>query len=181
MRALTRKKAGEIAKSLELEPANRAVVEVWLSLWDGDGLPSRDKLSPFKFKAFLPDILVFDVVPDRSVTVRLAGTRFLTILGTELTGMDWIASAPPDYRAERLEIISDIARGGIGIGHRRIDMTLGESYVCQEVMLPFAPSTEGAASQVVTHVNWQADKFLQIKSARQATGTPMDFKVVPLA
>lgn len=181
MCALSSNTAAKIVASLELEPANRAVADVWLSLWDAGALPSRDRLSPFKFKAFLPGILVFDVVPDHSVTIRLAGTRFSTILGTELTGMDWIASAPADYRAQRLKIISEIARGGIGVGHRRIGMTLGESYICEEIMLPFAPAQAGAPFQVLTHVNWQADKFLQIKSARQATGTPLDFKVYPFA
>ncbi|MGZ5999481.1 MAG: hypothetical protein ACXWLC_08845, partial [Rhizomicrobium sp.] len=89
-------------------------------------------------------------------------------------------SAPDGYRSERLKIFSTIAEGAIGIGHRRIEMSLGDGFVSEEILLPFAPCCAGAPSQVLTHVNWKSEHFLQVKSVEQATGDPLDFKVVTL-
>ncbi|MGZ5934277.1 MAG: hypothetical protein ACXWLV_06170, partial [Rhizomicrobium sp.] len=68
---MNKTRAAETVSTLDIESSNRAVADVWLSLWTADALPARDKLSPFNFKAFLPGIIVFDVVPNTSVTVRL--------------------------------------------------------------------------------------------------------------
>jgi hypothetical protein len=79
---------------LDLTPANREVVETWLSLWRGNELPDRRQLNPADLKRNLSHLAMFDVVPGVSVTVRLAGTTFGALLGMELTGQDWIALAP---------------------------------------------------------------------------------------
>ncbi|HEY0105831.1 MAG TPA: PAS domain-containing protein, partial [Rhizomicrobium sp.] len=115
--------AERLAAGLEMREAHRALLDHWLSLWPGDALPSRALLSPAKLKYYLPSLLLFDTVPDRSVTIRLAGTRILRTLKTELTGQDWIALAPKSYRAERLRLFSRMARGAFGLGHRRIPLT----------------------------------------------------------
>ena len=180
MSVLNKTRAAETVSTLDIESSNRAVADVWLSLWTADALPARDKLTPFNFKAFLPSIIVFDVVPNTSVTVRLAGTRFAPILGAELTGIDWLASAPDGYRAERLRIFSTIAEGAIGVGHRRTEMSLGGDIVSEEILLPFTPCCAGAPSQVLTHINWKSEHFLQVKSVEQAAGDPLDFKIVAL-
>ena len=164
---------------LDLEPHNRALAELWLSLWSGDGLPPRSAISPSRLKPYLSGLILFDVVPDTSVTIRLAGTRYRHVLGAELTGKDWLALSPPDYRPKRLAIFSAVARGTMVVAHRRVQMTMGEDYISQEILLPFA-AVPGATPAVLAHVNFQPMQFLEIKSLAQVTADPMDFEMIAL-
>jgi hypothetical protein len=179
--ALSHAVAVSAVTELGLATANRALAEHWLSLWPGDALPPRAAFHPAKLKPFLASMLLFNVVPGLGVTVRLAGTGFAHILKTELTGADWIAAAPDDHRARRLEIFSTIARGAICVAHRRIAMSVGEDYISEEIMLPFAAEPGSTVQTVMVHVNFRPEQFLQIKSIKQVTGDPIDFRIVTLA
>jgi len=178
--AFNKDAAARTIAELGLEEANRTLAAHWLSLWRGDALPPRAALSPAKIKPFLPNMVMLDVVPEARVTVRLAGTAVTKALGLELTGQDWVALAPKSYRAERLRILSNVARGAIGTGHRRIPMALAGDYICEEILLPFAPEPSGA-HPVLVHVNWKPQYMLRIESPGQAIGNPLDFRVVALA
>jgi hypothetical protein len=128
-------------------------------------------------KRFLTKLMILDVVPDQGVTIRLAGTGLTAVLEMELSGKDWIALAPEHYRQERLRIFSDIARGALGVGHRRVDLLNDEVMICEEVILPLARNPSGAIS-VIVHVNTQLPRLTAIKSATHALGDPLDFKVI---
>jgi hypothetical protein len=179
-RGFDRARAREIIARLKLEATNRAVADYWLSLWEGDALPPRTKFNPARIKQFLRGLVLFDVVPDEGVTIRLAGTGFAFLLGTELTGKDWIAMAPEGYRAERLRIFSVIARGAVGVGHRRIDLYEGTNFLSEEILLPFAAAPGANNQQVLTRLNWPDNYFIKIKSAEQAAGIPLSFETIPL-
>jgi hypothetical protein len=58
-------------------------------------------------------------------------------------------------------------------------MTVGDDYVSEEILLPFAPEP-GGCSPVLVHVNFKPEHFLKIKSMAQVTGDPIDYKLVPL-
>ena len=180
MRPLDKDSAARAIDGLALEPGNRTLAQYWLSLWRGDALPPRAALSPAQMKRFLPLILLLDTVPEKSVTIRLAGTHYRKALGTELTGQDWIALAPPAYRAERLRIFSEIARGAVGVGHRHVPLTYDPDYVCEEIVLPFAADDDGS-SPVLVHVNWRRESYAQARSVPQALGDPLDFRLCALA
>lgn len=177
--AFNKSAARRMIAGLGLEEANRALAEHWLSLWPGDALPPRAALSPAKIKPFLPNMVMLEVVPQTRVTIRLAGTAVTKALGMELTGQDWVALAPKSYRAERLRILSTVARGAIGIGHRRIQMALAGDYTCEEILLPFAPEPSGAYP-VLVHINWKPEYLLRIESPGQAIGNPVDFRMIAL-
>jgi hypothetical protein len=180
MTSFDRDAATRLIARTDLELPNRAVAEHWLSLWRADGLPPRGRLKPERLRQHLPTILLLDTVPGKSVTVRLAGTTFRRVLGTELTGVDWSAMAPEPYQVERLQIISRIAEGGIGIGHRRVPMRGDGDYVCEEILLPFAAEGD-LPPLVMVHVNWRPEYLSVVESGEQAMGAPIDFKVLPLA
>ncbi len=177
--AVNKGAARRMLAGLGLEEANRALADHWLALWPGDALPPRAALSPAKIKPFLPNMVMLDVVPGARVTVRLAGTAVTKALGLELTGQDWLALAPRSYRAERLRILSKVARGAIGTGHRRIVMALAGDYTCEEILLPFAAEPSGA-HPVLVHINWKPEYLLRIESPGQAIGMPLDFRVLAL-
>jgi hypothetical protein len=149
-------RAQDVVAKLKLEESNRALAENWLSLWDGDALPPRANFNPARMKPFLPNLIMFNVRPDVSVTVRLAGTAFHHFLDAELTGRDWIALAPESHRATRLKLFSTIARGALLVAHRRIEMTVGDDYISEEILLPFAPEANGT-SPVIVHVNFKPE------------------------
>jgi hypothetical protein len=164
---------------LALAPSNAELARHWLSLWPGDELPLRAAFRPAKLKPYLPNLLLFNVVPDASVTVRLAGTGFRHILGTELTGKDWIALAPESYRATRLGLFSAVARGAVVVAHRRVALNDGADQISEEILLPFAPEADGA-SPVLVHVDWKPQQFLRIQSVAQVVADPLDWKLVKL-
>jgi hypothetical protein len=171
--------AADIVSRLVLEERNREFVHHWLSLWDGDALPPWANFSPAKLKPFLPSILLFEVVPDNRVTVRLAGTGYRYILKTDPTGRDWIAAAPESHRATRLQVFSAVARGAILIAHRRISMLSGADHISEEILLPFAQEPKGYVP-VLVHVNFRPEQFAEVKSIAQVTGDPLDYKLIPL-
>lgn len=166
-------------EALQLERSNGELAMRWLALWQGNALPPRESFRPANFKAFLPTVGLFNVVPDVGVTVRLSGTRFAHILGQDMTGEDWIAAAPQSHRAARLKIYSEIARGAILIDHRRLATTEGKDYVSEVMVLPFAPDAHGV-SPVLMHANLPADRYLKLKSMSQAMAEPENFRLVPL-
>lgn len=180
MPALSKSVAEAAIAGLDLETSNAALAAHWLALWQGDALPARAAFNPSRLKPFLSSLMLFDVVPDVGITVRLAGTGYRHILGAELTGKDWIAEAPESHRAMRLKLFSQIARGAVLAAHRRIAMTVGEDYRSEEILLPFAREASGA-HPVLAHVNFKPEQFLKIKSMAQVTGDPLDWKMLPLA
>lgn len=172
--------AENIIAGLGLEPSNRTFADHWLSLWDGDGLPPRERFSPAKLKSYLPGILLFNVVPDRGVTVRLAGTGYRYVMQKDPTGTDWIAAAPENHRAARLNAFSSIARGAVLVAHRRVAMLDGGDFISEEILLPFAPEANGM-STVLCRVNFGENQFLRVRSLPQVTGNTLDVKLVPFA
>ncbi|MBS0273746.1 MAG: PAS domain-containing protein [Proteobacteria bacterium] len=177
MSAFSKAAVEEIISGLNLEESNRVFAAHWLSLWEGDALPPGARFSPAKLKAFLPGLLKFDVVPDRRVTVRLAGTGYSNLLQKDPTGSDWIAAAPQDHRATRLRTFSAIARGAVLVAHRRVAMLHGDGMISEEILLPFAPETNGAVA-VLGRVNFTPAQFMRVRSIAQVTGDPLDHTLV---
>lgn len=177
MTGFCRRTAARTLAGLTLEDANRALAEYWLSLWPGDALPPRAALNPAKLKAFLPNIVLFNVVPDVSVQVRLSGTHVETIMGASLGGADWIALAGPERAAVRLAMFGVLARGAMLVDHRHAAMAVGEPAVLEEIILPFAPDPDGV-SPVLAHVNLSAQQYLKIARVKNVLSEPLDHQVV---
>ena len=178
MASFSKAAVADIIAGLNLEESNRVFAAHWLSLWDGDMLPSSRKFNPSGLKTFLPGLLKFEVVPDRRVTVRLAGTGYAYVFKTDPTGSDWIEAAPVTHRANRLKVFSAIARGAILVAHRRVGMLSSEDFVSEEVFVPFAPDPGGAVP-VLGRVNFTPSQFVRIRSIAQVTGDPLDHALVP--
>ena len=174
----SRRAVERIIAGLNLEESNRVLAEHWLSLWDGDALPPRAKFNPARLKSYLPSVLMFDVVPDRSVKVRLAGTGYRYVLDRDPTGEDWIDAAPEKQRATRLRSFSAIARGAVLVAHRRVAMLHDGEHISEEILLPFAPDAGGTVT-VLGRVNFKAEEFRHIKSMPQILGDPLDVILVP--
>lgn len=170
-----------ILADLDLAPSNRQLADYWLSLCDEGRIPSRTMIKPSALRSLLPNLILFDVVPDQSVTVRLAGTTFGAVLGVDLTGRDWVAMAPENYRARRLSIFSDIATGAIGHGIRFVELDYPRDYSCEEFMLPFRAEAGTGTCAVVCHVDWNLKSdFMPFRSREQVMGAALAFETIPL-
>jgi hypothetical protein len=167
---------------LEFAPSNRQLVDYWLSLCQDDKLPDRSAFRPADVRPLLANLVIYDVVPGKSVTVRLAGTTFNIALGLELKGRDWVKLAPENHRPQRLRGFTDIAMGAIGRGLRRVEMLPTGYYTFEGIMLPCHADRNSDVHPVVGHIDWNPGReFVKIKSPEQALGAPLvSFEVIPL-
>ena len=179
MGAFNKSAVTRIISDLKLFGGNQAMAEHWLSLWQGDALASRTAFSPHGLEAYLPNLLLFDIVPDRKVTVRLAGTRYRRLLGRELQGIDWIADAPQSHRATRLHNLSSVARGAILVARRRSTMRIGGENFNEEIVLPFAAGPDGVTA-VLAHVIWPFDSLVTPESIVEIDPATPNFKLISL-
>jgi hypothetical protein len=164
---------------LGLSAANKSLANYWLSLWRGDALPERSQFRPNKIRALLPNLLMFDVVPDKSVTVRLAGTGLRYILGEDITGRNWLELTRVHHRPTRLRNLSAVARGAVMSARRRVTMVAGDDHINEEIVLPFARDEDGQ-SQVVAHAVWGLDRGTLATDIRNIEDDTSNFRLVPI-
>jgi hypothetical protein len=140
-------------------PEGERLAQYWLSLWRGDELPLRADFQPRRVADLLPNIVIFDVVPEKSVHCRLAGSFIVEGAGRDITGCDWLALTKPEERSERLKRFSDVARGAIGRGIRQVRRASGNEQSCEEIMLPFRDLGANGSRQVLSYIGWQPTVF----------------------
>lgn len=168
-------------KPLRISQASRQIVDYWLSLADDGELPVRAAFDPTAASELLRGCGLFDVVPGKSVTCRIAGTVFKLVLGQKLAGADWLAMTPPRHRAQRLVRYSAVAQGAIGVGRRLVGAEGREPQRVEEMMLPFAGTGEDGATPVLVHTDWrpEGDEWFGV-DATFALTLAEDFFLVPL-
>lgn len=148
--------ARQILSQIDFSSRCQQIADYWLSIWDGDLLPSRSCINPAMIKALLPGVIIFEVVPDASVAVGLSGTDFQSALKSELTAADWLHRTPLKDRAKRLQIFSQIARGAIGFNRwcfTHAVQGVGVA-ICEKLLLPLRPDKNEAAICVLGFVDW---------------------------
>jgi hypothetical protein len=166
---------------LGLTGRNRRLAVYWLSLWDGDRMPTRAQFQPGAVRALLPSIGIFSVNPGVSAHCRLAGTELTRAIGHDLTGRSWQDYTPPEEWKQRLERNSAIATGGIGIGVRFIRDSHGELERLTELQLPFADTAEDGTRQILFHLDWRVPRLAERPiPAREGLSIADEFYVVPL-
>jgi hypothetical protein len=146
-------------EELGIAGRNRMLAVYWLSLWDGDSLPSRAQFQPGAVRDLLPGIGIFLVRPGVSAHCRLAGTAITRALGRDLTGRNWQDYTPQPEWKLRLERNSAIATGSVGIGIRSGEDALGHPERVVELQLPFADRAEDGTHQILFHLDWRAPQF----------------------
>lgn len=165
-----------------LTPHCQQVADYWLSLWQDDELCLRENFQPAKLGVLLRNIALLDVVPDTSVRVRLAGTGLNTMLDMELTGADWLALATDARKADRLRLISAIARGAIAIGTRTVELICEQRHTFPELLLPFRQPSNDKPVQVLYFADWFPDnpKALVASHDQSTSGAPVSYAITRL-
>ncbi len=152
----TKTNAQHILSERSLSPRTQRIAEYWLSLWYDDNLPARGAINPSQIKDLLPGVILFQVVPNLAVRVRMAGTDFCTLLRRELTGADWLQATPQADRAIRLDVFSDVARGAVGFSQWRFSRPWHGTVSCEKLLLPLAPEPGLPGMPILGFVDWTA-------------------------
>jgi hypothetical protein len=156
MSATAKSDAEDAIERMNLGAANRLLAGYWLSLWDGDALPRRERFDPARVSSLMSSLLLFDVVPDNEVTVRMAGSDVERLSGRDFNGCDWVAAAPTRLRGMRVRNLTAVARGAVLSARRRMRMSIGSDRFNEELVLPFAANDDGLCP-VVAYADWQLD------------------------
>lgn len=177
---MTKAAAEDAVERLNLGAANRLLAGYWLSLWQGNALPRREQFDPSLVKPLLPNLMLFDVVPENKVTVQLAGSDVKRITGQDFNGVDWVGWVPVRYRGMRMRNLTAVARGAVMTCHRRMQMTVGNDRFNEELVLPFAINDDGLCP-VVAHPDWRLDPVTTVGVPVIIEHCARDHKVVTFA
>ena len=158
MRGMTKAAAEDVMERFSLGAANRLMAGRWLSLWQGNDLPQYEQFNFTGLSELVPNIMLFDVLPEAQVTIRKAGIDVCRILREDLDGTDWVKRAPLRNRRLYMRNFSAVARGAAIVGRRRISMAFGGPRFNEELMLPFARRADGTCP-VIGHVDWKMDRL----------------------
>jgi hypothetical protein len=96
----------------------QATTRMLFSYWDGlrgeRAAPERGEIEPGEIRHILADTFILELDPDRTATIRLAGTRFCALFGGELKGRRleslWPEQAAREVRRS-LDIVVDETAG----------------------------------------------------------------------
>jgi hypothetical protein len=174
---ITKAAAEDAIERFSLGAANRLLAGHWLSLWQGDDLPHYEQFNLAGFGPFIPNMLLFDVLPERRVTVRKAGSDVCTVLHRNLEGVDWVTLASLRYRNMFMRNFAAVAGGAAMRGRRILTMTDGSSRIDEELVLPFAPRADGICP-VLGYVDWKMDRHLTLTSISEIPNVAGD-KILP--
>jgi hypothetical protein len=154
---ITKDAAERAIEKLSLSDKNRAFAGYWLSLWQGNELPRPERFDLARLPTLTPGVMVFDVLPDRSITVRSAGIDICRAVGQRLNGIDWITHAAVRNRGLRIRNFTGVAEGSVLIGRRPFLLAGGSLRINEELALPLAADADGA-STVIAYTDWKTDE-----------------------
>ena len=157
LQKITKDTAESAIEKLSLGEKNTAFVGYWLSLWRGDELPRFETFDMARLPALAPMMVLFDVVPERSVIVRSAGSEVCRAVGRQLAGLDWIAYAAARNQKLRMQNMSEVANGSVLLARRPFSLATGTPRANEELVLPFAPNADGV-TPVVACTDWKIDE-----------------------
>jgi hypothetical protein len=166
-------------RAFPLSPQNRRLIDYWLSLWDGDELPHRDRFRPNALRELLPGLAVFEIGDRPEILCRLAGSSIVVGLGIDPTGKDILALTPEPMRATRLERFRLIAQGAVGHAFNQIDTRTSQQIDVEAVMVPFR--TDSLARQLVGHTTWRVPtRDSSASELAQGIALPLEFQMISL-
>lgn len=138
----------QVLESLGLAPGSQQFADQWLSAWDGCHLPSDEAFD----RALSADIRRFTVFseynPRGGIPIRFVGEEIKRLARADLTGQDYVESAPPETRGERMRrVLAAVSGAIIRVTHQLTLKTGGEQFV-ETVSLPLRERENGLTTMV---------------------------------
>ncbi|MBT5194373.1 MAG: PAS domain-containing protein [Rhodospirillaceae bacterium] len=126
----------------------RAFVEAWQKWRGSDLVPRRAQVRLDDIAPQLPWLSLLEVKSKAEAIYRLSGSLIDETLGINLTGKNFIETAPPEQRALRGERTWAVATAPCGsLFQIPIEYTSGRRLPSEIISLPVAPDDPGAAMQ----------------------------------
>jgi len=170
----------EMIEQAGLAPRTQKIFEYWLSLWEGDELPKLSRFRPEDVPQLAANILIFNVVPDKSVTIRSAGDSFTRSSSGWRLGTDWLTTAPPRARDSRLRRFTASARGAIVRGIPEAILKSEHAYFYEAVHFPFRSEDDGV-TPVMVYIDWEPPNNENMPvPANERANLPIVTEIFPL-
>ena len=141
------------ADLMGLAPRCQKFIELWLAGWTGKDLPQPGSFPGVGAEDLEPLVMITLLGRGASARVSFMGQTLKRVTGLDLTGMDWIALAPPELRRERLRRANTIGAGAILRTTRQVMLNSKKPYFFESVSVPLCPDAEGHVP-LVHFVDW---------------------------
>jgi hypothetical protein len=153
-------------------PANRSILEYWLSLRRDDALPLRTDFDLKHIRPSLPKLSLMQIWPEERLVCRLSGTALVRMIGRDLTGCDVIANTAPEFRRERMARYVNCMDGFVHRSVRTLQGASGDPVRNECLILPFGDIREDGSRQALLAADWFAARGDQLASAESAFVAP---------
>lgn len=125
---------------------SKAFEALWRSL-RGEGLvPPRSAFDPARAAGFLRNLILVEAPDAERPVLRfpLVGDALTQLIGTNLTGMDYLDFLPAEQRAEALESARQICTRPCGIWQLNpVHYERGVSQMIEATIFPLGPAADG--------------------------------------
>jgi hypothetical protein len=163
-----------------LAPRSQLFVEQWLESWNGDQLPLAADFPGQSLESLKPLIMIALLEPGQNAIVSVMGAGLARATGLDLSGMDWIAMAPPEARAERLRRADAIGAGAILRTTREVLLDSQTPYFFETISVPLAPDITGRVP-LVHFADWSPPEEKATIVHRMRAAVPEAAEIIPLA
>ena len=154
---------------------NQVFFEHWRSLRKGNGLPLLKDFLAHPHPQLQPQIVIKDILPTKSIRVRLHGTRLVDLAGEDLTGRDLLEYADTPKMADELwGFQKTVADHPVGLSVLKNTVTSSDRRVTfEEVSLPAEPFPGGPPCVIGSVVLMEDIKETDVVSHLLAYSAPL--------
>ena len=163
-----------------LAPRSLQFVEQWLDSWDDTELPDANAFPGGRMESLEPLMMITLLTPGVAAPVTRMGQALVRVTGLDLTGMDWIGLAPPEFRGERMRRANAIGAGAILRTTREVVLDSQAPYFFETISVPLRPDQHGRVT-LVHFADWAPPEETATVLHGMRSGVPEEAEIVPLA
>lgn len=141
--------------ALDLNGANKRLAAYWLSRWQGDKPPSRERFDMKQVWEFSPALMILAIRKDEIMRCVSAGAFTKLALGYDLVGEDVLSLTSAAEREERLAFCWQIVLGAVTVFYRAYESAGHAKGLAQGTSLPFCDVDADGTRYFAMHSNWR--------------------------
>jgi hypothetical protein len=138
----------QLLESLGLAPGSHQFAERWLCAWDGCELPEDTAFDGALGNDIRRYTLFCDYDPTGGIPIRFCGEEIARLARRDVTGLDYVESAPPETRGERMRRVLAVVSGAIVRVTHQLTLKSGGEQFIETVSLPLREREDGQTTMV---------------------------------